>query len=152
MEQKKDINNQQFYITMNILFAKKDDIEISEALRRIDERWKQSFKPDLCIEGTGYRGSKGELHIDIINKRGNAKLIELECYSEDITLSCLHLPYELEQGQYYTIIGKEKEDKCIQYCNYKIDLIYTDTPGNKYLAKIIGTNEKANIIETKEID
>lgn len=145
MKQTKKLSDQQVDTYKKILDIKENDIETFNAQ-------KKSVKPDLWLDGAGYKGYEGELHIDINNKGEDAKLLELRCSSEDIVLFCLNLPYNLEKGQRRYIFGKQNGVKHIQYCEYEIDVIYTDKLGTKYLTKIKGKGGIARIVETTEID
>lgn len=154
-ETMKEHNNliaQQVEIFRNTSILKGHDDLALEQLREIEEKkLKLSVKPNLWLNGAGYRGYEGELTIDLNNKGEDAKLLEFKLTSDDIILHSLSLPYDLGKGQRRYIFGRQKGSKHIKDCEYEIDVIYQDRLENKYLSKIKGTGANAKIVETREI-
>lgn len=152
MKQQNDLIAQQVEIFRNTSILKGQDDSALAQLREIEEKkLKLSVKPNLWLNGAGYKGYEGELTIDLNNKGEEAKLLELNLKSDDIVLHSLSLPYDLEKGQMRYIFGRQKGNKHIQYCEYEIDVIYKDRLDNKYLTKIKGTGANAKIVETTEL-
>lgn len=152
MKQQNDLIAQQVEIFRNTSILKGQDDSALAQLREIEEKkLKLSVKPNLWLNGAGYKGYEGELTIDLNNKGEEAKLLEFNLKSDDIVLHSLSLPYDLEKGQMRYIFGRQKGNKHIQYCEYEIDVIYKDRLDNKYLTKIKGTGANAKIVETTEL-
>jgi hypothetical protein len=152
MKQQNDLIAQQVEIFRNTSILKGQDDSALAQLREIEEKkLKLSVKPNLWLNGAGYKGYEGELTIDLNNKGEEAKLLEFVLKSDDIVLHSLSLPYDLEKGQRRYIFGRQKGSKHIQYCEYEIDVIYKDRLDNKYLTKIKGTGANAKIVETTEL-
>lgn len=143
---------QQVEIFRNTSILKgQDDVALGQ-LREIEEKkLKLSVKPNLWLNGAGYKGYEGELTIDLNNKGEDAKLLEFNLISDDIILHSLSLPYDLDKGRGKYIYGRRKGDKHIKDCQYKIDIIYQDKLENKYLSKIVGIGAEAKIVETSEL-
>lgn len=150
----KEHNNliaQQVVIFRNTSILKgQDDIAFGQLKEIEEKRLKLSVKPNLWLNGVGYKGYEGELTIDLNNKGEDTKLLEFKLTSNDIILHSLSLPYDLEKGKRRYIFGRQKGIKHIKDCDYEIDVIYLDKLDNKYLSKIKGTGANAKIIETKE--
>ena len=152
MKLQNDLIAQQVDIFRNTSLLKGNDVEALKELREIEEKkLKLSVKPNLWLNGAGYKGHSGELSIDLNNKGEDAKLLEFKLTSDDIVLHSEPLPYDLEKGNRRYIFAKQKGNKHIQYCDYEVDIIYSDKLNNKYLTKIKGTGANARIIETKEV-
>lgn len=148
-----DLLAQEVEIFRNTSLLKDNNSSAIKELRAIEERkLKLSVKPNLWLNGAGYTGGSGELKIDLNNKGEDARLVNFILKSDDIILHNLHLPYNLEKGQNRYIMGRQKGDKHIQYCEYEIDVIYHDKLENYYLSKISGKGASAKIIETREIE
>src|SRR5690606_14926744 len=153
MKMQNDLIAQQVDIFRNTGILKGNDEGALAQLREIEEKkLRLSVKPNLWLNSVGYSGFDGELRIDLNNKGEDAKLLEFNLTSDDIILHNLSLPWHLEKGKRRYILGRQKGDKHIQYCEYEVDVIYQDKLEYKYLTKIKGTGEKAKIIETKEIE
>lgn len=153
MKEQNGLIAQQVEIFRNTNMLKGDDNGALLALREIeDKKLKLSVKPNLWLNGAGYKGYSGELQIDLNNKGEDAKLLEFNLHSNDIVLHNLNLPYDLDKGERRYIFARQAGDKHIQYCEYIIDIIYVDKLNNKYLSKIEGVGAKAKITETKEIE
>jgi len=152
MKEQNHLIAQQVEIFRNTSVLKgQDDIAIQQ-LREIEEKkLKLSVKPNLWLNGAGYRGNEGELKIDLNNKGESAKLLEFNLTSNDIVLHSLSLPYDLEKGQRRFIFGRQKGDKHIKDCQYQIEVIYEDRLENKYSTIIDGVGSLAKIIETKAL-
>lgn len=152
MKEQNDLMGQQVDIFRNTSVLKNADGNAMEQLREIEEKkLKLSVKPNLWLNGVGYKGDNGELQIDLNNKGEDAKLLEFKLNSDDIILHNKSLPFDLDKGQRRYIFGKQKGEKHIKYCEYEIDVIYQDKLENTYLSKIKGQGAKAKIVETKEI-
>jgi len=153
MKEQNDLIAQQVDIFRNTTVLKGENGHAMEQLREIEEKkLKLSVKPNLWLNGVGYKGYDGELQIDLNNKGEDAKLLEFNLHSEDIILHSLSLPYDLDKGQRRYIFGRQKGEKHIKDCIYEIDVIYEDKLENRYLTKIKGQGAKAKIVETKEIE
>ena len=153
MKEQNDLIAQQVDIFRNTTVLKGENGDAMEQLREIEEKkLKLSVKPNLWLNGGGYKGYDGELHIDLNNKGEDAKLIDFKLHSDDIILHSLSLPYDLDKGQRRYIFGRQKGEKHIKDCEYEIDVIYEDKLENRYLTKIKGQGAKAKIVETKEIE
>ena len=153
MKLQNDLIAQQVEIFRNTSILKGNDQQAIIQLREIeDKKLKLSVRPNLWLNGAGYRGHEGELKIDLNNKGEDAKLLEFKLNSDDIVLHSLSLPYDLDKGQMRYIFGRQKSDKHIQYCEYEIDVIYQDKLENKYLCRIKGTGANAKIVEIREIE
>jgi len=153
MKEQNGLIAQQVDIFRNTTILKGEDGKAMEQLREIEEKkLKLSVKPNLWLNGAGYRGSAGELHIDLNNKGEDAKLLEFQLHSDDIVLHSQSLPYDLDKGQRRYIFGRQKGDKHIKDCEYKIDILYEDKLENRYLTKIKGRGATARIVETEEIE
>lgn len=110
-----------------------------------------SVMPNLWLNGGGYNGSTGEMNIDLNNKGEDAKLLEFKLNSNDIILHSFSLPFDLEKGKGRRISGRQKGDKHIQYCEYEIEVRYSDKLGNEYFTLIKGMGANVKIVETKKI-
>lgn len=153
MKEQNGLIAQQVDIFRNTTVLKGEDGKAVEQLREIEEKkLRLSVKPNLWLNGAGYKGYDGELHIDLNNKGEEAKLLEFNLNSEDIVLHSQSLPYDLDKGQRRYIFGRQKGDRHIKDCEYEIDVIYEDKLENRYLTKIKGKGAKAKIVETKEIE
>ena len=153
IKEQNDLIAQQVDIFRNTTVLKGENGDAMEQLREIEEKkLKLSVQPNLWLNGGGYKGYDGELHIDINNKGEEAKLIDFKLHSDDIILHSLSLPYDLDKGQRRYIFGRQKGEKHIKDCEYEIDVIYEDKLENRYLTKIKGQGAKAKIVETKEIE
>ena len=153
MKMQNDLIAQQVDIFRNTSILKDNDQIALKELREIEEKkLKLSVKPNLWLNGAGYKGYEGELHIDLNNKGEDAVILELRLISTDIELFRETLPFNLGKGQNRYIYGKSKRERHIQNCEYEIDIIYSDKLENKYLTKIKGNGANVKILETKEID
>lgn len=152
MKQQNDLIAQQVDIFRNTSILKgQDEVALSQLKEIEEKKLKLSVKPNLWLNGAGYKGYDGELNIDLNNKGEDAKLLEFNLLSDDIILHSLHLPYDLDKGQRRYIFGRQKGNKHIKDCEYEIDVIYQDKLENKYLAKIKGKGASAKIVENREI-
>lgn len=138
---------QQVEIFRNTSLLTGDNNAAFEQLRDIEEqKLKLSVKPNLWLNGAGYKGFTGELTIDLNNKGEDAKLIAFNLNSNDIILHDEHLPYDLDKGSRRYIFGRASTKKHIKDCEYEIDVIYLDKLKNQYTAKIKGTGNSVKII------
>ncbi len=152
MKLQNDLIAQQVDIFRNTsILSGKDEVAIKELKEIEEKKLKLSVKPNLWLNGAGYKGYEGELTIDLNNKGENAKLLEFNLVSGDIVLHSKHLPYDLDKGERRYIFGKSNGEKPIKDSEYEIDVIYSDKLENKYLTKIIGKGANAKIVETKQI-
>lgn len=152
MKEQNNLIAQQVEIFRNTSILKgQDDIALGQLKEIEEKKLKLSVKPNLWLNGAGYKGYDGELTIDLNNKGEDAKLLEFNLTSDDIILHSLSLPYDLDKGQRRYIFGRQKGSKHIKDCDYEIDVIYQDKLENKYLSKIKGTGANAKIIETREL-
>lgn len=152
MKENNNLVAQQVEILRNTSILKGQDEVALGQLKEIEEKkLKLSVKPNLWLNGVGYKGYDGELSIDLNNKGEDAKLLGFNLTSNDIILHSSSLPYDLEKGQRRYIFAQQKGSKHIKDCEYEIDVIYQDRLENKYLSKIKGTGGKAKIVETREI-
>lgn len=152
MKQQNDLIAQQVDIFRNTSILKgQDEVAISQLKEIEEKKLKLSVKPNLWLNGAGYKGYDGELNIDLNNKGEDAKLLEFNLLSDDIILHSLHLPYDLDKGQRCYIFGRQKGNKHIKDCEYEIDVIYQDKLENKYVAKIKGKGANVKIVENQEI-
>ena len=150
MKLQNDLISQQVDIFRNTSILKGNDEKAINELKEIEERkLKLSVKPNLWLNGAGYKGNEGELKIDLNNKGEDAKLLEFNLVSGDIVLHSLHLPYDLDKGERRYIFGREKGEKGekhIKDCEYEIDVVYSDKLGNKFLTKIKGKGANVKIV------
>lgn len=152
MKMSNDLMTQQVDIFRNTSILKNYDESALKDLKEIEEKkLKLSVKPNLWLNGAGYKGHAGELKIDLNNKGEDAQLLEFRLTSDDIILHSQSLPYDLGKGQRRYIFGKQKGEKNIKNCEYIIDVIYADKLGNKYSTTIKGKGEYVSIIDSKEI-
>lgn len=153
MKLQNDLIAQQVDIFRNtsILRGNNDGSAIKELKEIEEKKLKLSVRPNLWLNGGGYSGHNGELHIDLNNKGEDAKLLEFNLSSEDIVLHSLSLPYDLDKGQGRKIFGRQKGTKHIKDCDYVIEIIYTDKLENKYSTTLEGKGARVKISETKEI-
>ncbi len=153
MKEQNNLITQQVDILRNTSGIRGEDGGVMEQLREIEEKkLKLSVKPNLWLNGAGYKGYNGELHIDLNNKGEDAKLLEFRINSNDVILHSESLPYNLDKGQRHYIFGRQKGNKHIKDCEYEIDVIYEDKLQNRYLTKIKGKGASVKIIESKEIE
>jgi hypothetical protein len=153
MKLQNDLIAQQVDIFRNtsILKGNNDGSAIKELKEIEEKKLKLSVRPNLWLNGGGYSGHNGELHIDLNNKGEDAKLLEFNLSSEDIVLHSLSLPYDLDKGQRRKIFGRQKGTKHIKDRDYVIEIIYTDKLENKYSTSLEGKGARVKILETKEI-
>jgi len=152
MKQQNDLIAQQVDIFRNTSILKgQDDVALTQLKEIEEKKLRLSVKPNLWLNGAGYKGYDGELNIDLNNKGEDAKLLEFNLLSDDIILHSLHLPYDLGKGQRRYIFGRQKGNKHIKDCEYEIDVIYQDKLENKYLAKIKGKGANVKIVENQAI-
>lgn len=152
MKMSNDLMTQQIDIFRNTSILKNYDENALKDLKEIEEKkLKLSVKPNLWLNGAGYKGHTGQLKIDLNNKGEDAQLLEFRLTSDDIILHSQSLPYNLGKGQRRYIFGKQKGEKHIKNCEYIIDVIYADKLGNKYSTTIKGKGENVSITDSKEI-
>jgi hypothetical protein len=152
MKKQNDLLSQQVDIFRNTLILKGNDQEALLHLREIEvKKLRLNVQPNLWINGLGYDGITGEFNIDLNNKGETAIIQEYDNHSEDVIINSSSLPYELDKGSNRKILGRQKGDKHIQYCEIEIDIIYLDKLKNKYSSKIKGTSNDIKIVETKEL-
>lgn len=152
MKEQNNLIAQQVEIFRNTSILKgQDDIALGQLKEIEEKKLKLSVKPNLWLNGVGYKGLDGELTIGLNNKGEDAKLLEFNLTSDDIILHSLSLPYDLDKGQRTYIFGRQKGSKHIMVCDYEIDVIFLDRLENRYLSKIKGTGANAKIIETREL-
>lgn len=152
MKKQNGLLTQQVDIFRNTAILKDNDQEAVGHLRDIEEKkLRLSVEPNLWTNGGGYNGSTGEFRIDLNNKGETATLIEFVNNTADVSLSNKSLPYELEKGASRKILGRQKGDKHIQYCEIDIDVIYTDRLKNKFLSKIKGIGINLKIVNTIQL-
>jgi hypothetical protein len=152
MKKQNDLISQQVDIFRNTSLLKGNDQVALLHLREIEEKkLRLSVQPILWTNGGGHNGSTGEFHIYLNNKGETAILQEFVNNSNDVSVNNLPSPYELDKGSSRKILGSQKGDKHIQYCNIDIDVIYLDRLKNKYSTKIQGTGINIKIVDTKEL-
>lgn len=143
---------EQITVYRDFVFAKENDNQALNKLHEIEEkRLKLSVKPNLWLNGAGYRGGEGTLHIDLNNKGETAKLLEFNLIEGDITLQGLSQPYDLDKDAYRYIYGRTKGEKHIKDCEYKIEVVYSDRLDNKYILTIDGKGSHAKITKNIEL-
>ncbi len=153
MKLQNDLIAQQVNIVRNTSLLKDQDSGALTELRKIEEkRLKLSVKPNLWLNGAGYSGYDGEMHIDLNNKGEDATILGINLTSDDIVLHDNPIPFMLEKGEHRNILGRQRGDKHIQYCEYEVDIIYADKLDNKYLVKIKGKGATVKIIENQETE
>ncbi len=151
MRQQNELIAQQVDIFRNTNILKGQDENAINKLKEIEEkRLRLSVKPNLWLNGAGYKEHLGELIIDLNNKGEDARIIEFNNHSSDIILHSLHLPYDLDKGARRYIFGKQSSNKPIKECEYEIEVIYLDRLANRYSITIKGKGAQAKIIEVNE--
>lgn len=102
-----------------------------------EEQLMLSVRPDLHKNGAQTRPDDGNILIDLLNRGEQARLLEFNSESPDITLHSKSLPYVLEKDSERKIIcrtnGKNPND-----CEYLITVVYEDKLKNKYKIDITG--------------
>ena len=153
MKMHNDLVAQQVDIFRNTSILKGNDENALRELKEIEiKKLKLSVKPNLYVNGAGYSGFDGKLHIDLTNRGEDAKVLEINLNSGDIKLNSESLPFDFEKGQRRNLNGITNGKKHIKDSDYEIDIIYIDKLENKYLSKIEGKGGHAKIAATREIE
>ena len=152
MKEQNDLILQQVIIFRNTAVLQGKDQEATVKLLAIEEKkLKLSVKPILWTNGGGYNGSTGDFNIDISNKGETAILLNFINISQDISVTDLQGPYELEKGQSRKIFGTQKGVRHIKDAEININVIYEDRLKNKYCAVIQGVGMVLKIVDTFEM-
>lgn len=111
-----------------------------------EEQLVLSVRPDLYKNGASVRAIDGAISIDLLNRGENARLVEFNSVSPDITLLDNSLPWILEKNSERLVLarsnGKNPND-----CEYIIEVIYEDKLNNRYKINISGTGANVNFDE-----
>jgi len=94
--------------------------------------------PDLYKNGALTRPVERDIHIDLLNRGEQARLLEFNTVSDDITLHSKSLPYVLEKGAERKIFAHANNNKSPNDCEYVIEVIFEDKLQNKYRIEISG--------------
>lgn len=152
LRKQNDLISQQVDIYRNSSILNKQNDEALSRLKDIEEeKLLLSVRPNLWLNGAGYKGYEGELNIDLNNKGETAILKKFELVSDDIVLHSEHLPYDLEKGERRYIFARSKGEKHIKDCVYTINIIYTDKLNNEYRTEIAGKGTNVKIVETLKL-
>lgn len=124
------------------LFRKdKDKQKQIDALSKIaffeEEKLRLSLMPDLYKNGAMSRPADGEISFELLNRGGNARLIDFSTKSEDVILHSKTLPYVLEKDAERLVFlrsrGKHTND-----CEYDVIITYEDKSKNIYQLSVTG--------------
>ncbi len=108
-----------------------------------EEQLVLSIQPDLYKNGASVRPADGTITIDLLNRGENARLVELNSTSPDISLLNNSLPWVLEKNSERLVLarsnGKNPND-----CEYVIEVVYEDKLRNQYKINLSGKGAHVN--------
>lgn len=115
-----------------------------------EEQLMLNVLPDLYKNGAQTRPAEGNIMIDLLNRGEQARLLEFNSVSPDITLHSKSLPYVLEKDKERLIIARTN-GKNVNDCEYLIEVIFEDKIRNRYSINISGKGAYVNFDEAKLI-
>jgi len=153
LSKQNDLIAQQIDVLRNTAMFKNNDNEAVAKLQVIEEqRLRLSVKPRLWLNGAGYKGYNGEMHVDLNNKGEVAHLDNFNLLAGDIVLHSFSLPFDLEKGGHRNIYGRSNGAKHIMDTDYTIEILYHDALNHHYRAVIKGKGASAKLVSDESLD